>query len=110
MKMKMLFYINFILIFILIPIKIIDFSMSLEYIGTNNICESNPFGYLFLGNPIMIFMVFIMLTLFYITFNEIIYKKYKELIYLLSFILISLNLLGIYILFNNFQILSKVLG
>jgi len=108
MRDKLIYYINFILIFILIPIKIIDFSMSLEYIGTNNICESNPFGYLFLDNPLIMFIIFLGMILFWFIINIIIHKKCSELASLLLLILVLMNFIGFYILINNFIILGKV--
>lgn len=100
----MIFYINFILIFTLVPVKIIDFLMSLKYIGTNNICEVNPFGYIFLNNPLVMFIAFIGLILFFVLFNIIIRKSFRELGFLLLFILILMDFIGFYVLFNNFQI------
>ena len=103
-KRYLIFYINFILIFILVPVKIIDFLMSLKYIGTNNICEVNPFGHLFLHNPLIMFIIFLGTILFWFLSNIVINKKYPELNTLLLFILILMNFIGFYVLFNNFQI------
>lgn len=108
MKDKLIFYANFILIFILIPVKIVDFSMSLEYIGTNNICEVNPFGRLFLDNPLTMFIIFLGTILFWFIINIVIYKKCSELTSLLLFILILMNVIGFYVLINNFAILGRV--
>ena len=108
MNKTLIFYLNFILILIFIPIKIIDFLMSLLYIGTNNIVETNPFGYIFLENPLFMFTMFIILLLFYILSNFIIYKMFQELMNLLLSILILNNLIGIYVLINNFQILLTI--
>ena len=84
--------------------------MSLEYIGTNNIIEINPFGHLFLNDPLTIFILFLFTILFYFLFNIILLKKFQELIPFLFSILILLNLIGFYILFNNFTILRGVNG
>lgn len=107
-KNNYIYYCNFVFILIFIPIKTIDFWMSLEYIGTNNIIEANPLGYIFLENPLITFLIFIGFILFYVIFNVIIHKKFQELIYLLLIILVLSNLIGIYILFNNFQIFLEV--
>lgn len=105
---KLIYYANLALIFVLIPVKIIDFSMSLEYIGTNDIFEANPFGYIFLNNPLMFIALLGVISICFIFANVVIYKRFPKLNLFLTFVLILSNLIGIYVLLNNFNVLLEV--
>ncbi len=106
-----LFVSNFLLIGVLFSQKLFDFLTTLFYVGyKGRIQEANMLVVPFLENPVLLLSLFLLFIGFITGLNLFFYYKkgFNKLLYLIFFFLVLLNLQGIWVLINNFEVFMRV--
>ena len=109
-KNLILFVSNFLLIGFLFCQKLFDIFTSLHFIGYKGIYEANIFVVPLLENPILLLSLFFLFIGFISGINLLFYYKkgFNEFLYIYLFFLVLLNLQGIWVLINNYEIFKRV--
>jgi len=102
MECRKIYYLNYFLLAILSILKLIDLFVSLYAFGiTDYFYEWNPVSRLFLGNPLIIFVLTNIIVVFGVFFNFFL-KNSNEYIKCLNIAIIFSIILISFILINNF--------
>lgn len=102
---------NFLLIGTLFSQKLFDIFTTFLFIGyKGKIQEANMLVVPFLENPILLLSLFLLFIGFISGINLLFYYKkgFNEFLYLYLFFLVVLNLQGIWVLINNYEVFRMV--
>ncbi len=106
-----LFVSNFLLIGILFSQKSFDILTTFIYVGyKGSIQEANTLVVPFLENPVLLLSLFLLFIGFISGMNLLFYYKkgFNEFLYLYLFFLVILNLQGIWVLINNYEVFRSM--
>lgn len=106
-----LFVSNFLLIGALFSQKLFDIFTTFLYIGyKGKIFEANTLIVPFLENPVMLLLLFLLFMGFISGINLLFYYKkgFNEFLNVFLYFLVFLNLQGIWVLINNYEVFRMV--
>ncbi len=106
-----LFVSNFLLIGVLFSQKLFDFLTTLFYVGyKENIYEANTLVAPFLENLVLLLSLFLLFIGFIAGINLLFYYKkgFNEFLCLFLYFLVFLNLQGVWVLINNYEVFRSV--
>ena len=107
-----IFFLNLFLIGTFFIFKLIDFITSLSFIGYNGIYEANTLVIPYLENPLLLFLCFSLFIFFILSLNFLFYTKkgYNEFLVFFLIFIILLNIQGIWVLINNYEVFMSVMS